>query len=176
MRSITNALMFVVALLIVVGMFVLREQSFKGLQRSFGGFMAKERPMVAKRQIPFKDERAKPASSRHLKESVDVPRVEVRVMVIPVAPKPATDTIQVGMAKASLWGDFGAPDATTSSRDGDRFLETFIYLLEPSKATIVRLVNGAVVSVKSTRTVRPPLLVPQPSGIRTQVSLASDVM
>ena len=177
MRNVTNALMFVVALLIVVGMFVLREQSFKGLQRSFGGFMAKERPLVAKRQIPFKNERSRRAAGRHPEGLGNVSRVEVKVTVIPVGPRPATETIQVGMAKARLWDDFGTPDAMTSSRDGERFLETFIYLFDDaSKATVVRLVNGAVVSVRSTRTVSPPLLVPQANGFGTSVSLQSDVM
>jgi len=44
------------------------------------------------------------------------------------------------------------------------------------EAPVVRLVNGTVVSVKNTRTVSPPLLVPQSSGISTPVSLASDVL
>jgi len=175
MRNLTNVLMFGVALLIIVGMFLLREQSFKGIQRSFGGMMAK-RPAAAKPQIPLKNERSRSVASRRLDEAGSASRVAVKVTVIPVEPKPAMETIQVGMAKASVWGDFGRPDAMTTLRDGDRFLETFIYLLEPSKATVVRLVNGTVVSVKNTRTVSPPLLVPQSSGISTPVSLASDVL
>ena len=175
MRNVTNALMFVVALLIVVGMFVLRDQSFKGIERSLGAFRAKA-PLAAKRQIPLKDERSRPVASRRREVSGNDAGVEVTVTVIPVAPKPATEAIQVGMVKTRLWDDFGTPDATTSLRDGDRFLETFIYLLEPSKATIVRLVNGTVTSVKNTRTISPPLLVPQPSGVRTPITLASDKM
>ena len=176
MRNVTNALMFVVALLIVMGMFVLRDQSFKGLERSLGAFRAKVQPVVAKRQIPFKNERSRPAARRRLEESRNDAGVDVTVTVIPVAPRSASETIQVGMVKERLWDDFGVPDAITSSRDGDRFLETFIYLLEPSKATIVRLVNGSVTSVKNTRTISPPLLVPQPSGAKTPITLASDKM
>ena len=176
MRNVTNVLMFAVALLIIVGMFALRDQSFLGFKRSLGGIMDKGRPAAVKPQIPLKNERSRSVASRHLEEAGSASRVAVKVTVIPVEPKPAMETIQVGMAKASVWGDFGRPDAMTTLRDGDRFLETFIYLLEPSKATIVRLVNGTVVSVKNTRTVSPPLLVPQSSGISTPVSLASDVL
>ena len=176
MRNVTNVLMFAVALLIIVGMFALRDQSFLGFKRSLGGIMDKGRPAVAKQKIPLKNERPKPVAARHLEGVGSASRVAIKVTVIPVARKSATETIQVGMAKASVWGDFGRPDAMTTLRDGDRFLETFIYLLEPSKATVVRLVNGTVVSVRNTRTVSPPLLVPQSSGISTPVSLASDVL
>ena len=49
------------------------------------------------------------------------------VTVIPIEPKPTVDTIQVGMAKSSLWGE---PDAMTSSREGAQFLETVAALIE----------------------------------------------
>lgn len=176
MRNLTNVLMFAVALLIIVGMFLLREQSFKSIQKSFGSFVAKPRSVVAKQQIPIKNEHLRSVASRRLEEVGNASRVAINVIVIPVEPKPVAESIHVGMAKANVWGDFGRPDAMASLRDGDRFLETFIYLLEPTKATVVRLVNGTVVSVKNTRTVNPPLLVPQSSGISTPVSLASDVL
>ena len=133
MRNVTNVLMFAVALLIIVGMFALRDQSFLGFKRSLGGIMDKGRPAAVKPQIPLKNERSRSVASRHLEEAGSASRVAVKVTVIPVEPKPAMETIQVGMAKASVWGDFGRPDAMTTLRDGDRFLETFIIFWNPPK-------------------------------------------
>jgi hypothetical protein len=98
------------------------------------------------------------------------------VTVIPVEPRPPADSIQIGMQKKKLWRDFGEPDVSTSSRERERFLETFIYLQDMSKATVVRLVNGTVVAVSATKTVGPPLLVPRTDKTRTSVLLTSDSM
>ena len=177
MRTVTNTLMFLVALLTVVGIYVLREQSAGGLQRTFGALLGNQRPVARRPPAPPKVGAAKRVHSQAVGGTSLIPQVEVTVTVIPVEPKPPLGAIQVGMAKSRLWEDFGPPNATTSSRDGDRFLETFIYLFEdPTRATVIRLVNGAVVSVRSTRTVSPPLLVPQSNGLRTPVALQSDVM
>jgi hypothetical protein len=173
MRTVTSVLMFLVALLTVVGIYVLREQSLGGLHRTFGALLGNQRP-VARQPTPPKVGPAKSARVHSVGRKNTLPQIEVMVTVIPIEPKPTVDTIQVGMAKSSLWGE---PDAMTSSREGGQFLETFIYLPveDPSKATVVRLVNGAIVSVRSTRTVSPPLLVPQAKG-RKPVSSQSDVM
>src|SRR5438874_2460302 len=153
MRTVTNALMFFVALLTVVGIYVLREQSLGGLHRTFGALLGNQRP-AARPTLP-KVGPAKSARGHSAERQNPPPQIEVTVTVTPIEPKPTVDTIQVGMAKSSLWGD---TDAMTSSREGAQFLETFIYLPveDPSKATVARLVNGAVVSVHSTRTVSPP--------------------
>jgi hypothetical protein len=178
MRTVTNTLMFLVALLTVVGIYVLREQSAGGLQRTFGALLGNQRAVARRRPpAPPKVGAAKRIHSQAVGGTSLIPQVEVTVTVIPVEPRPPVDAIHVGMAKSRLWKDFGTPNATTSSRDGERFLETFIYLFEdPSSATVIRLIDGAVVSVRTTRTVSPPLLVPQSSRLRTPVSLQSDAM
>ncbi|HYL93862.1 MAG TPA: hypothetical protein VEW69_11985 [Alphaproteobacteria bacterium] len=162
MRNLTNILLFVVALLTVVGLYLLRDQSFQGWQRN----TFSPEPKVAK-QLPSPPKPPPPKQVAKAK----VPDIKVEVTVVPVPPRPSMDTIQVGMEKSRLWGDFGKPDAMTSSRDGDRLNETFIYLDNVKKATVVRLVNGMVTSVRNTRTVSPPLLVPQANGMRTAISL-----
>jgi hypothetical protein len=162
MRNLTNILLFLVALLTVVGLYLLRDQSFQGWQRN----TFNPTPQVAKKIVPP----AKPAPPKHVAKAKS-PEIKVAVTVVPVPPRPSMDTIQVGMEKSRLWGDFGRPDAMTSSRDGNKFHETFIYLDHITKATVVRLVNGTVTSVRNTRTVTPPLLVPQADGMRTAISL-----
>jgi hypothetical protein len=172
MRNLTNILLLLVAFLAVVGLYLLRDQSFLGWQKDFGAAFTKEKPQVAKRVLPP----PKPVPPKpHVKEP-KIPEVKVAVTVVPVPPKPPMDTIHVGMEKSRLWGDFGRPDAMTSSRDGQRMKETFIYLDNISKATIVRLVDGTVTSVRNTRTVSPPLVVPQADGMKTSISLTSDSM
>ena len=176
MRTVTNFLMFLVALLTVGGIYLLREQSSGGLHRAFGSLLGNQR-QAAKHPTPPKAGRAKPAHM-HTVARIDPQRtVDVTVTVIPVGSSSTADKIQVGMAKKKLWDQFGKPDVMTSSRDSERFLETFIYLFDDgSKATVIRLVNGAVVSVQSTLTISPPLLVPQSNGLATSVSLKSDMM
>jgi hypothetical protein len=174
MRVLTNSMLFLVAILAIVGLYVFRQQSFIGLQKKFGVVLGRERPYDA-RQIPPQPNLAasKPVPARTGASST-AQEVQVTVIVIPVEPKPPTDSIQIGMQKEKLWRDFGDPDVSTSSREGERFLETFIYLQDASKATVVRLVNGTVVSVSATRTVGPPLLVPRTDKTRTSVFLTSD--
>ena len=175
MRALTNTMLFLVAILAVVGLYVFRQQSFASLQK-LGAGLGRERARVGRQiaALPTLPP-AKPGPAR-TRTAATPQEVQVTVTVVPVEPTLPTDSIRVGTRKERLWRDFGEPDVSTTSREGERFLETFIYLLEPSKATIVRLVNGTVVSVKNTRTVSPPLLVPQSSGISTPVSLASDVL
>ena len=177
MRTVTNSLMFLVALLTIVGIYLFREQSLGGLHSTFGALLGNQKPVIHKPPVPAKVEAGKQRRQRNLREPQAEPEIEISVTVSPVEPKPSTGMIRIGMAKKTLWGDFGRPVAVTSSRDGERFLETFIYLLEdPAKATIVRLVNGTVVSVADTRTVSPPLLIPRSTGLQTPVSLQPRVM
>jgi hypothetical protein len=167
----TNIFLFIAACLIVLGVYVLRQQTFGGFQRQFGSMFTQEQAKMAK-NAPV------PAAPPHVKVRVTkpslAPKVEILTAVIPVVPKPAVETIQVGMQKKNL-GDFGLPDVMTSARQGDQFFETYIYLADPpGKARVVRLVNGRVAWVGSTQTVSPPLLVPQTKEPRARVSLASD--
>lgn len=173
MRALTNMMLFLVAILAVIGLYVFRQQSFASLQQKFGG---SARSHVAPR-IPARPAAvaAKPAPAR-TKVSNAAQDVQVIMTVVPVEPKPTTDSIQIGMQKKKLWRSFGEPDVMTSSREGERFLETFIYLQDLSKATVVRLVNGTVVSVSATKTVGPPLLVPRTDRARPAVYLTSDSM
>ena len=176
MRTVTNSLMFLVALLTIVGIYVFREQSLGGLHSTFDTLLGKQRSVVKRPAAPAKVEAGK-RRQQGTRGQQTQPEIDVMVTVIPVEPKPTAGMIQIGMAKTRLWGDFGTPVAITSSRDGERFLETFIYLLEdPSKATVVRLVNGTVVSVRDTRTISPPLLTPRSNSSQTPVSLQPSVM
>lgn len=173
MRALTNMMLFLVAILAVIGLYVFRQQSFAGLQKF--GVGSRERAHAAPR-IPARPSpvAAKPAPARA--KASNAHDVQVIMTVIPVEPKPSTDSIQIGMQKKKLWRSFGEPDVMTSSRERERFLETFIYLQDLSKATVVRLVNGTVVSVSATKTVGPPLLVPRADRARTSVYLTSDSM
>src|SRR6185503_14414921 len=147
MRKVTNTLMFLVALLTILGIYMFREQSV-GRLRTLGALLGNQKPVVHQPPVPAKVEAGKQRRQRNLREPQAQPEIEVSVTVTPVEPKPTPGMIRIGMAKTRLWGDFGKPVAITSSRDGERFLETFIYLLDdPAKATVVRLVNGTVVSV-----------------------------
>ena len=173
MRALTNSMLFLVAILAVVGLYVFRQQSFASLQK-LGVGLGRERASVG-RQIAAQRtlSRAKPAPAR-TRTATTPQEVQVTVTVVPVEPTLPTDSIQVGTRKERLWRDFGEPDVSTTSREGERFLETFIYLQDASKATVVRMVNGTVVSVSTTKTVGPPLLVPRTNKIRTSVLLTSD--
>ena len=169
MRILTNSILFLAALLVLVGVYVLRHQTFGGLQKIFGN----ERSQVARKSpgsvsaIPLPRSRLATVRSR-------VPQVDGMITAIPLPPKPPTENIQVGTKRAILWGDLGQPDVMTSSRDGQRFLETYIYLSNFGKATVVHLVNGEVAWVANTRTNNPPMLVPQDNSKRTLVISASD--
>ncbi len=174
MRALTNGMLFLVAILAIVGIYLFRQQSFGSLQRQFGGRLGREKAHVA-RHIPVQPTPvpAKPALARSRASSTPQD-VQVTVTVIPFEPKPLTDSIQIGTQKNKLWRDFGEPDVSTSSREGERFLETFIYLQDAFRATVIRLVNGTVVSVSATKTVGPPLLVPRTDKARPSVFLTSD--
>jgi hypothetical protein len=173
MRALTNTMLFLVAILAVIGLYVFRQQSFASLQK-FGVGLGRERARVARQiaaQPTLPPARPGPARTR---ASTTAQEVQVTVTVIPVEPRLPTDSIQIGTRKEKLWRDFGEPDVSTSSREGERFLETFIYLQDATKATVVRMVNGTVVSVSATKTAGPPLLVPRTGKIRTSVLLTSD--
>src|SRR5260370_21137692 len=173
MRALTNVMLFLVGILAVIGLYVFRQQSFASLQQRFGG---SARSHAAPR-IPARPSAGatKPASAR-TKASNAAKDVQVIMTVIPVEPNPSTDTIQIGMQKKKLWRSFGEPDVMTSSREGNRFLGTFIYLEDISKATVVRLVNGTVVSVSATHTVDPPFLASPADRARIIACLTSDSM
>ena len=171
MRALTNGMLFLVAILAVVGLYVFRQQSFASLQK-LGVGLGRERvgrQIAAHPTLPTA--KRTPARTR---TATTPQEVQVTVTVVPVEPTPPTDSIQVGTRKERLWRDFGEPDVSTSSREGERFLETFIYLQDALKATVVRMVNGTVVSVSATKTAGPPLLVPRTNKIRTSVLLTSD--
>jgi len=170
MRALTNIMLFLVAILAVIGLYVFRQQSFANLQQKFGVGRARAVP----RNPVLPAAAAKPVPVKTTSTS-KAPDVQVTMMVVPIEPRPLSDGIQIGMQKKKLWRTFGEPDVMTSSREGERFLETFIYLQDVSRATVVRLVNGTVVSVSATKTVNPPLLVPR-ADRATSVFLTSDSM
>jgi len=175
MRALTNGMLFLAAILAVIGLYIFRQQAFNGLQQQFGVVLRRERAHVAPLQArpteaPTKPARARTSASRTAQD------VQVSVTVIPIEPTSPTDRIQIGMLREKLRRDFWKPDVMTSSREGGRLLETYIYLEDTSKATVVRLVNGAVVSVTATKTVSPPLLVPRADGTRTSVLLTPGSM
>ena len=164
MRLVTNIILVLAAGLTVIGLYVFRQQTFGGFQKQFGSMFGKEQVTVAKKApLPVVPGKPKPKAA-----PVQAPNVEVVTSVVPVIPKPPLESIKVGMEKGNL-GDFGKPDVVMSSREGEQFYETFIYLGTPSMATVVRLVNGKVAWVGSTRTVNPPLLVPGKQQPRARV-------
>jgi hypothetical protein len=170
MRGLTNIFLFLAACLIVLGVYMLRQQAFGGFQRQFGSMFTQEQPKIKKPPVPVAPPHVK---VRVTKPSL-APQVDILTAVIPVVPKPPVETIHVGMQKKNL-GDFGPPDVMTSARQGDQFFETYIYLADPpGKARVVRLVNGRVAWVGSTQTVSPPLLVPQTKEPPPRVFLATD--
>ena len=171
MRGLTNIFLFLAACLTVVGVYVLRQQTFGGFQRQFGSMLAQGTQVAKKLPVPVAPSHVVRVRSTNPEPS---PKVEILTAIIPITPKPPVETIQVGMQKKNL-GDFGRPDVMTSARQGDQFFETYIYLASPpGKARVVRLVNGRVAWVGSTETILPPLLVPQTKEPRARVFLASD--
>jgi len=169
MRILTNSILFLVALLMLVGVYVLRHQTFGGLQKKFGVMFGNEGSQVSRSS--HGPDSALPSTKSQSPASVlrRIPQVDELAMVIPLPPKTPTENIQIGMTRSLLWGDFGQPDVMTSSREGQRFLETYIYLSKSAKATVVRLVNGQVAWVANTRTNNPPVLVPQDNSKRMRV-------
>ncbi len=172
MRGLTNIFLFLAACLTVVGVYVLRQQTFGGFHRQFGNLFSQQQSKVTKR-LPAPEGRVHAVKLRLGEQTV--PRnVDIMTEVIPIMPKPPVETIRVGMQKENL-GDFGPPDVMTSAREGAQFYETYIYLADPpGKARVVRLVNGRVAWVGSTQTASPPLLVPQIKEPRARVFLAAD--
>jgi hypothetical protein len=172
MRGLTNIFLFLAACLTVVGVYVLRQQTFGGFHRQLRTMFTQEQPRVAKKPtVP--EVRFHFGKLRSGAQSLDR-KVDIMTAVIPIVPKPPAEAIQVGMQKENL-GDFGPPAVKTSSREGNHFYETYIYLADPpGKARVVRLVNGRVAWVGSTQTASPPLLVPQTKEPRARVFLASD--
>jgi len=172
MRGLTNIFLFLAACLTVVGVYVLRQQTFGGFQRQIGSMLSQAQPKVAQKlPVPVTPRRSVNGRST---DPTPAPKVEILTEVISVEPKPPVEAIQVGMQKKSL-GAFGPPNVTTSAREGNQFYETYIYLADPpGKARVVRLVNGRVAWVGSTETILPPLLVPRTKEPRERVSLASD--
>jgi hypothetical protein len=161
-RLITNTIICLLALLAVICLYVFRQESFSGMQRTLAAALGREHPRTAKRDpVVPKPAPAKP--ERVAKAVRKIPEVEVVVVVPDVKSAPTTDAIEVGMEKASLAENYGPPEVRTSFLDGERFLETYVYLPNAAKATVVRLVNGRVSSVRNTRTISPPLLVPPSS-------------
>jgi hypothetical protein len=172
MRGLTNIFLFLAACLTVVGVFVLRQQTFGGFQRQIGSMLGQGTKVAKTSPVPA----APPPHAARVRSANQrpTPKVEILTEIIPITPKPPVETIQVGMQKKNL-GDFGRPDVMTSARQGDQFFETYIYLASPpGKARVVRLVNGRVAWVGSTETILPPLLVPQTKEPRARVFLASD--
>ena len=172
MRGLTNIFLFLAAYLTVVGVYVLRQQTFGGFQRQIGSMLSQAQPKVAQKlPVPVTPRRSVNGRST---DPTPAPKVEILTEVISVEPKPPVEAIQVGMQKKSL-GAFGPPNVMTSAREGNQFYETYIYLADPpGKARVVRLVNGRVAWVGSTETILPPLLVPRTKEPRERVSLASD--
>ena len=179
MRGFTNIMLFLVALLAITGVYAIREESFPELQKNFAGVFGPSRPPMARRAAPplapppTRRARAT-ARDRVVGPNAAPNNVEVTVVAVPLAPKPSTDSIQIGMDKITLWENFGQPDVVTLSRDGESLRETYIYLETSAKATVVRLINGMVASVGNTRTINPPLLVPQNTKVPSPLFLASD--
>ena len=172
MRGLTNIFLFLAACLTVVGVYLLRQQAFGGFHMQLRSMFTQGQPKVAQKPaVP--EVRSHFGKLRSGAQSVDR-KVDIMTALIPIVPKPPAEAIQVGMQKNNL-RDFGPPAVMTSTREGNHFYETYIYLAEPpGKARVVRLVNGRVAWVGSTQTISPPLLVPQTKEPRARVSLASD--
>jgi len=164
MRSLVNIFLLALAVLIVLGVYVFRTQLFSTLQSSktalLGSQTAKQRkpairPPVAKAYSG--------TTAKHLSAAVDS---KPTVVATVVEPKQSPDGIKVGMGEATLRQDFPPPAAMVSSREGSRFVQTYIYLVSPHKAKVVRVVNDSVTSVQATKTVDPPLLVTRDSKFK----------
>ena len=163
MRSLGNIILLALALLIVLGVYVFRTELFSGFQSSKTALMNSQTAKQRKPSIQPSTARSRRVTPAKRFSAVVDPKPTGSVTVVEL--KQAPDNIEVGMGKATLHQDFPPPAVMIASRDGHRFLETYIYLVSPNQAKVVRVVNDSVISVHGTRTVDPPLLVPH-SGNR----------
>lgn len=156
LRNLGNIVLLALALLIVLSLYVFRTQLFSSFQSSKTALMSSQ---AAKQTRPSP---RLPAAKSHLGttgkpfSAVVDPKPDAVVVVLP---KQSPDSIKVGMGKATLSQDYPPPAAMISSREGRRFVQTYIYLVSPHKANVVRVVNDSVISVQGTKTIDPPLLV-----------------
>ena len=104
-------------------------------------------PRSPKSQLRTLPVRAVTSVHRDGSDARNVPAVEISVTVIPIVPKLPTDAIHVGMDRTTLRADFAQRDVMISSREDECFLETYIYLGNTVKETVIRLINGRVASV-----------------------------
>ncbi|MBI3666803.1 MAG: hypothetical protein HY236_11380 [Acidobacteria bacterium] len=73
------------------------------------------------------------------------------IVLAPALPFPSASEIAIGMDRAKLLAQFGKPAMKTTAVDGDRLLETFVYVhRDPNTATFVLLQNARVVSAHTT--------------------------
>jgi hypothetical protein len=146
MRSVTNAILLLVALLSILGIYVLREHSYRGSQKRFAQQFGSETLKAANLDTSYQ-KRAVRSVHKDGSDARNVSPVEISVVVIPIVPKLPTDAIHVGMDRMTLRADFAQPDVMISSREDECFLETYIYLENTVKETVIRLINGRVASV-----------------------------
>jgi hypothetical protein len=157
MRSLVNIFLLALAVMIVLGVYVFRSQLFSTLQSSKTALLGSQ--TAKQRTPPLRLPTAKPHRGTTAKQFSAVVDPKPQGAVIAVEPKQSPDSIKVGMAEATLRQDFPPPSTVISSREGSRFVQTYIYLVSPHKAKVVRVVNDSVTSVQATKTVDPPLLV-----------------
>lgn len=171
MRSLINFFLLGLALLIILGVYVFRTQLFSTLQSSKTALMGSQ---AAKPRTPqLRPPAAKPRRGTTSKEFSATADSQPNVTVTVVEPKQSPDSIKVGMAEATLRQDFPPPSTVISSREGSRFVQTYIYLVSPNKAKVVRIVNDSVTSVQATKTIDPPLLVSHDSKFKVVSSANS---
>jgi hypothetical protein len=170
MRSLINFFLLCLALLIILGVYVFRTQLFSTLQSSKTALMGSQ---AAKPRTPQLRPPAKPRRGTTSKEFSATADSQPNVTVTVVEPKQSPDSIKVGMAEATLRQDFPPPSTVISSREGSRFVQTYIYLVSPNKAKVVRIVNDSVTSVQATKTIDPPLLVSHDSKFKVVSSANS---
>lgn len=128
---------------------------------------------TAKQRTPQLRPPAKSHSGKTAKQFSAAVDSQPDVVVTVVEPKQSPDSIKVGMAEATLRQDFPPPSTVISSREGNRFVQTYIYLVSPHKAKVVRVVNDSVTSVQATKTIEPPLLVSHDSKFKVVSSADS---
>src|SRR5690349_8170070 len=109
MRALTNGMLFLAAILAVIGLYIFRQQAFNGLQQQFGVVLRRERAHVAPLQARPTEAPTKPARAR-TSASWTAQDVQVSVTVIPIEPTSPTDRIQIGMLREKLRRDFWKPD------------------------------------------------------------------
>jgi len=156
LRNLGNVVLLALALLIVLSVYVFRTQLFSTFQSSKTALMSS--PAAKHTKPSLRPPAAKPHLATTAKPFAVVDPKPVGTATA-VLPKQSPDNIKVGMGKATLTQDYPPPAAMISSREGRRFVQTYIYLVSPHKANVVRVVNDSVISVHGTRTIDPPLLV-----------------